>query len=123
MNEFTLLGRLTKDVDLRKSQNGNSFAYINIATPRDKEHTDFIDVMLFGATADFAGKYFCKGKYIAVKGHIDTSSFEKEGRRVYVQKLVGDRVYFAGYNNTPASHESGDNSDFLPGVEEGDLPF
>ncbi len=113
MNNFNILGRLSKDPDLRTSAGGKQFCYLSVAVPRDQEHTDFIDVTCFGNTAKFAADYFSKGKHIAITGHIDCSSYDKNGERVYMQKLVADRLYFAGFSKNETAVPQDAQSDFM----------
>ena len=123
MNNFNILGRLSKDVELQHSATGRAFCYLSVAVQRDEEHTDFIDVTCFGKTAEFVSKYFNKGKYICITGHIDCSSFEKNGERIYMQKLVADRIYFAGFSKSDAYTPQDASNDFSHTITEDNLPF
>ena len=124
MNNFNILGRLSKDVELQRSATGRAFCYLSVAVQRDEEHTDFIDVTCFGKTAEFVAKYFNKGKYICITGHIDCSSFERNGERKYMQKLVADRVFFAGFSKSDTTAPQGLDNDFSHVIPlDGKLPF
>lgn len=89
MNNVTLIGRLTKDPELKTTQSGISFCRFTVAVDRaygkDKEkQTDFISCTAWRGTADFIGKYFGKGQRIALTGSIQTGSYtDKDGRTVY----------------------------------------
>ena len=89
MNNVTLIGRLTKDPELKTTQSGISFCCFTVAVDRaygkDKEkQTDFISCTAWRGTADFIGKYFGKGQRIALTGSIQTGSYtDKDGRTVY----------------------------------------
>jgi single-strand DNA-binding protein len=106
MNRVILLGRLTKDVELKQTPNGVSVVNFTIAVNRrfDKEQADFINCIAWRNTAEFVAKYFSKGSSIAVVGSIQTGSYEKEGQKVYTTDVNVEEVYFAG---SKASNESG----------------
>jgi single-strand DNA-binding protein len=103
MNNVSLVGRLTKDVELRyttkKMKAVGSFV---LAVDRDikkvsgDKTADFIPIVTWGKTAEFASKYFAKGHRIALQGSIHTRMWEDdEKNRHYVTEVVADRVYFA----------------------------
>ena len=132
MNKAILLGRLTKDVELKQTPNGVSVARFTIAVNRrfDKETADFISCVAWRNTAEFVAKYFSKGSSIAVVGSLQTGSYEKDGQKVYTTDVNVDEAYFAG---SKASSESGasegaenvqqDFSGFTPIATDDDLPF
>lgn len=131
MNKFELVGRLTQDVILKQSATGKYYGYINIAVQRRGDKTDFIDITIFDATAQFAARYFKRGSWVSVVGRIDASTYEKDGQKVYGLRLVGDELGFCGYNKGDAPQGVGtsdsDSGDFLTTVavsaSEDDLPF
>lgn len=96
INSTILIGRLTRDPELRKSQSGTSVLSFNLAVNRkfNKEETDFINCVCFNHTADFISKYLGKGSLISVEGRIQTRNYEdkKTGNRVYVTEVVADSV-------------------------------
>lgn len=107
MNLVVLYGRLTRDPELRYSQNGmaNTFATIAVDRGMSREKrqeaeasgqptADFIGIKAFGKTAELLGNYFHKGNRIAVEGRISTGSYEKNGERVYTTDVVVGRVHF-----------------------------
>ena len=121
MNQMQLLGRITHKPELRQSASGTSYLFLSLAIPRNKEKTDFPEVVFFGRSAEFVEKYFDKGDYIAITAHIETDSYDKNGERVYTQKIVADRAEFAGYKKGAGS--TGQN-DFLPcAITDDNLPF
>ncbi|HEX2925222.1 MAG TPA: single-stranded DNA-binding protein [Ruminiclostridium sp.] len=103
MNNVSLVGRLTKDVDLRyttkKMKAVGSFILAVDRDPRkvtNEKTTDFIPIVTWGKTAEFADKYFSKGHRIALQGSIHTRMWEDEDKnRHYVTEVVADRVFFA----------------------------
>ncbi|WP_077075556.1 single-stranded DNA-binding protein [Aedoeadaptatus urinae] len=107
MNLVVLYGRLTRDPELRYSQNGmaNTFATVAVDRGMSREKrqeaeasgqptADFIGIKAFGKTAELLGNYFHKGNRIAVEGRISTGSYEKNGGRVYTTDVVVNRVHF-----------------------------
>lgn len=103
MNNVSLVGRLTKDVDLRyTSKNSKAVASFVLAVDRDvkkmseNKRTDFIPIVTWGKTAEFSSKYFAKGHRIALQGCIHTRMWEDDQKnKHYVTEVVADRVFFA----------------------------
>lgn len=103
MNNVSLVGRLTKDVDLRyTAKKAKAVGSFVLAVDRDirkvagDKTTDFIPIVLWGKTAEFASKYFAKGNRIALQGSIHTRMWEDETKnKHYVTEVVADKVYFA----------------------------
>lgn len=103
MNNVSLVGRLTKDVDLRyTSKNSKAVASFVLAVDRDvkkmseNRRTDFIPIVTWGKTAEFSSKYFAKGHRIALQGSIHTRMWEDDQKnKHYVTEVVADRVFFA----------------------------
>lgn len=110
MNSINLVGRLTRDVEARVSQNGNAMARFTLAVDRGlskqqrqeaeqkgQPTADFISCIAFGKTAELITNYFAKGGQMGLQGRIQTGSYEnKEGQRVYTTDVVVDRVHFVG---------------------------
>lgn len=99
MNRVCLMGRLTRDPELRQTQNGVSVTSFSIAVNRkyDKETADFIDVVAWRQTAEFVTRYFGKGDMIAVEGVIQTRTYEdRQGNNRKAVEVVADQVYFCG---------------------------
>jgi single-strand DNA-binding protein len=99
MNKAILMGRITKDVELRQTQNGTPVASFTVAINRrfNKEETDYINCVAWKQQAEFVSKYFGKGRMIAVVGSIQTRSWENaEGEKRYATEVVADEVYFTG---------------------------
>ena len=102
LNEVTLMGRLTRDPDVRMTQNGTTAANFALACERDyapqgqDRETDFFDIVAFGKTADFAGQYFAKGQLVAVKGRLQQRDWtDKQGNKRRTTEILADRCYFA----------------------------
>lgn len=120
MNQVQLLGRITHTPELRQSASGTNYLFLSIAVLRNKEKTDFPEVVFFGRSAEFVNKYFEKGDYIAISAHIETDSYDKNGERVYTQKIVADKAEFAGYKKGVSGGAA--QNDFFPGTMPDDAP-
>lgn len=141
MNTVVLIGRLTKDVDLRETQDGNYMASFTLAVDRQlsKEKksefeskgiptADFIRIVVWGAQARTCATYLQKGRLVAVKGRIQTGSYEKDGIRRYTTDVIAENVQFLEWgdrNDSSApsrgTDEFGDISGFEP--TDQDIPF
>ena len=97
MNKWIGMGRLTKDPETRYTQNNKAVTTFTIAINRrfNKDETDFIPVVTWGKTAEFAGNYFTKGLQVAVIGSVQTRTYESNGTKHYVTEVIADEVYFA----------------------------
>jgi single-strand DNA-binding protein len=95
MNFVGIIGRLTKDVVLKKTTNGTSVVGFTLAVNRAKEGADFIPCVAYNQTADLMDKYLSKGSQIAVQGRINTRNYDNEaGQKVYVTEVIADRIEF-----------------------------
>lgn len=96
MNKCIIIGRLTKDIDVRSSQSGTSVAKFTVAVDRrtKEKETDFINCTAFGKTAEVLQKYVRKGHRIGIVGHIQTGSYEKDGHKVYTTDVIVDEIEF-----------------------------
>ena len=145
MNKVILMGRLTKDPEVRYSQGEGAMAIArySLAVDRrfnrnnDDNNTDFINIVAFGKAGEFAEKYLHKGTKVLVTGRIQTGSYtNKEGQKVYTTDVVVEEQEFAEskgsssndgdstyVSNRPAPASAGDGFMNIPdGIEE-DLPF
>ena len=102
LNEVILMGRLTRDPDVRMTQNGTTAANFALACERDyapqgqDRETDFFDIVAFRNTADFVGQYFAKGQLVAVKGRLQQREWtDKQGNKRRTTEILADRCYFA----------------------------
>lgn len=101
MNKAFLIGRLTRDPELRYSSSNAAIVNFSIAIDRQytntqgQRETDFINIVAFQKQAENIKKYVTKGSMVAVDGRIQTRNYEdKDGKRVYVTEVVADRVQF-----------------------------
>ncbi len=116
MNKVILMGRLTRDPEVRYSQGdqATAIARYTLAVDRrfrrdsDQQTADFIPCVAFGRTGEFAEKYFRKGTKIAVTGRIQTGSYtNKEGQRVYTTEVIVEDQEFAESKNANNGDGSG----------------
>lgn len=100
LNHITLMGRLTRDPELRRTDSGISVASFTLAVDRDyskgsEKETDFIDIVAWRSTAEFVEKYFSKGRMAVVSGRLQIRSWkDKEGNNRKTAEVVADNVYF-----------------------------
>jgi single-strand DNA-binding protein len=133
VNSVNLIGRLTKDADIRYTQNGVPVANFTVAVNRiKKDEADFINCIAFNKTAENLANYMSKGSLIGVSGSIQTRSYEnKEGRRVYVTEVVANQVTFLerkkSDTSTAAQHYSDNREPFEYSnsidISDDELPF
>jgi len=147
MNNIALMGRLTRDPILRKTQSGLPVASFSLAVdrgyaPKDggERQTDFIDIVVWRGTAEFVSRYFTKGQMAAVTGRLqirDWTDREKNKRRS--AEVVAESVYFTGSKKSrEESFSAADSVDFIKSgfaptvdspdftefdVDDGELPF
>lgn len=101
MNKVILIGRLTKDVDLKYIQEGKAVANFTLAVDRPfknqqgEKEADFIRIVVWGKQAENCGNYIRKGRLVAVSGRLQTRSYEAEdGQRKYITEVVAGEVKF-----------------------------
>ena len=112
LNVITVMGRLTRDPELRRTGSGIAVASFTVAVDRDfaqdgKKETDFVDCVAWRQTGEFVSKYFKKGSMIAVKGRLQIRSWtDKDGNKRKTAEVVADNCYFgstksdSGYSNS-----------------------
>lgn len=126
MNKAILIGRLTRDPDIRKS-NDTMVARYTLAVDRFKDGADFISCVAFGKSAEFADKYLKKGTKIAVTGHIQTGSYEnREGQKVYTTDVIVETHEFVEPKNARQEEPQETPDDFVAVPDDADidgLPF
>ena len=102
LNHITIMGRLTRDPELRRTGSGIAVASFNVAVDRDfggrdggEKETDFIDCVAWRQTGEFVSKYFTKGRMIVVSGRLQIRSWtDKDGNKRRTAEVVADNVYF-----------------------------
>ena len=137
LNHITIMGRLTRDPELRRTGSGIAVASFTVAVDRDfasresgERETDFIDCVAWRQTGEFVSKYFTKGRMAVVSGRLQIRSWtDKDGNKRRTAEVVADNVYFGeskrssdssnasyggnsyggGYSNAPAPNYGGSN--------------
>ncbi len=138
MNKAILMGRLTRDPELRyTSANNTAVCSFTIAVNRkfskqgEERQADFIPIVAWDKTAEFCSKYFTKGQQVAVVGRIQTRTWDdNEGKKHYVTEVIAEEAFFAdskkGEGNlpkAPSGRENGPEDGFFPISEDDELPF
>lgn len=126
MNKVILMGRLTRDPDVRYSQGENATAVARFTLAVDRRFkrdgdatADFINCVSFGKAAEFAEKYLRQGAKIAVTGRIQTGSYtNKDGVKVYTTDVVVEEQEFA--ESKAASAQNNESSNNIPSIDAGD---
>lgn len=118
MNKVILMGRLTKDVEMRQTPNGIAVARFAIAVNRRFKNAngeydvDFINCIAWRKTGEFISRYFQKGSMIAVVGSIQTRSWDgNDGKKQYATEVIVDEVYFTGSKSESGTGGNTDLSD------------
>ena len=150
LNRIILMGRLTRDPELRHTQSGTAVASFTLAVDRDfksrdggERATDFIDIVAWRSTAEFVSKYFTKGRMAVVEGRLQIRDWtDRDGGKRRSAEVIADNVYFgdskreggSDFGSAPAygtpapsrgyAAPAGGQSDFAEiGEEDGELPF
>ena len=135
LNNISLCGRLVQDIELKTTNTGKSVAQFTLAVERDfmvngEKETDFIPIVVWGGTAEFASKYFSKGKLMLVNGRVQVRKYQdKDGNNRNATEVVANNIYFGGdKGESKPSVDVNPNNDPLKNFVEdnsldGDLPF
>ena len=149
LNKIILMGRLTRDPELRRTQSGTAVTSFSLAVDRDfksqggDKETDFIDIVAWRNTAEFVSKYFTKGRMSVVEGRLQIRDWtDRDGGKRRSAEVIAENVYFgdskreggsdygsapaysAPYSGYAAPAAPGGHSDFAEiGEEDGELPF
>lgn len=142
MNSVSLIGRLTRDPEVRYgAASQTAVARFSIAIDRGRDRdgndrgADYPNIVCFGKTAELVEKYLGKGRLVGITGRIQTGSYEKDGKKVYTTEVLADRVEFLDRGDRSASDAQGGSSapafePSAPSVPEGfsqltddDIPF
>lgn len=101
LNRIIVMGRMTRDPELRRTNSGTAVASFSLAVDRDfktqsgEKETDFIDVVAWRNTAEFVSKYFSKGRMAVVEGRLQLRDWtDKDGNKRRTAEIVADSVYF-----------------------------
>ena len=117
------MGRLTKDPELRHTNNGNAVASFSIAVNSgygDEQKTDFINCVAWNKTAEFINNWFAKGRMIVLVGRLSTRNYEsQDGRKNYVTEVIVNEATFGDSKKDDTEQE---NNGFIP-VDNTGLPW
>ena len=127
LNKIILMGRLTRDPELRRTGSGTSVTSFPLAVDRDfkgqngDKETDFIDVVAWRNTAEFVSKYFSKGRMAVVKGRLQVRDWtDKDGAKRRSTEVLAESVYFGDSRRSDGAPAQISE---LPEEEAGNLPF
>ena len=138
LNHIILMGRLTRDPELRRTGSGTAVTSFTLAVDRDfksqsgEKETDFIDIVAWRSTAEFVSKYFAKGRMAVVEGRLQIRDWtDKDGGKRRSAEVIADSVYFGdskpNSQEPRAAHAAGgvdvSASDFAEIEGDGELPF
>ena len=140
LNHITIMGRLTRDPEMRSTQSGVAVASFTLAVDRDfggkdggEKQTDFIDCTAWRHTAEFVSKYFSKGRMAVVSGRLQIDNYtDNDGNKRKSAKVIADNNYFGDSKKDGAAGGQGDvAASFTPApsglvpvdVDDGELPF
>ena len=127
LNKIVIMGRMTKDPELRRTQSGTPVTSFTLAVDRDfksqsgEKEADFIECVAWKGSAEFVSKYFSKGRMAVVEGRLQISSWtDKEGNKRKAAQVVAESVYFGDSktNSAPADVVYEEIED-----DDSDLPF
>lgn len=124
LNKIVIMGRLTRDPELRQTQNQTPVASFTLAVDRDfGEETDFIDCVAWRKTAEFVSNYFSKGKMAVVAGRLQIRKWEdKDGNNRKSAEVVADNVYFGDSKKDSGTTEYSGFQE-ADDISDDDLPF
>lgn len=130
MNKFICNARLTKDVEVKVTQNNTKIANVSIAVKRNYKNTegvyesDFFNCVAFGNQAEFLEKYFKKGQEILISGHLQNRSWETEnGEKRYATDIIIETVDFIGTKQNNTSELENKPEVEVKEEDNSDLPF
>ncbi len=145
MNKVILLGRLTRDPEMKNTTTGKAVTRFSLAVDRrfknkeGQKDADFFNIVVWGKQAEFAAQYLTKGSQISLSGRLETRSYEaQDGQRRYVTEVIADEINFvssgqknatAGFQQTSAPQSNNNMSvmgldeDFHLMADDDDIPF
>ena len=129
LNRIIVMGRLTRDPELRRTNSGTAVASFAVAVDRDfksqsgEKETDFIDVVAWRNTAEFVSKYFSKGRMAVVEGRLQLRDWtDKDGNKRRNAEVLADNIYF-GDAKRDTDSGAAQPTGFTEIEDDGDLPF
>ena len=128
MNKFIGMGRLTDEPKISETQGGKKLARFTLAIDRMKDGADFPNFIAWEKKAEFMENYCHKGTKLLVEGHIQTGSYEKDGRKVYTTDIIAENIEFCEKkkaDETTGQPKENPSDEFMKipdGLQE-ELPF
>ena len=127
-NKAIIIGRLTKDVELKTTGSGVSVASFTVAVDRgygENKKTDFINCVAWRQTAEFISKFFAKGSQIGVEGSIQVRDYtDNNGNKRYVTEIVASSAFFVGSKESNGANAERNTGGFDPVLDDtADIPF
>lgn len=130
MNIVTLIGRLTKDPEVKFGNNGKACARFTLAITRtlNKEEADFINCVAFGKTAELIGEYLKKGNKLGLVGRLQVGSYEKDGEKRLTTDVIVDYIEFLESKSESSTSNEGKKeiskkSEEIPYEDDDEFPF
>ena len=135
LNRIILMGRLTRDPNLRYTESDTAVTTFSLAVDRDykrketgERETDFIDIVAWRQVGEFASRYFSKGRMMIVEGRLQTKNWtDPDGNHRKTMEVVADHLYFGDSKRerTDGADQNDTNAEdvFMPLEEDGELPF
>lgn len=132
LNKITIMGRLTRDPELRRTNSGIAVTNFALAVERDfggkdgEKETDFIECVAWRNTGEFVSKYFSKGRMAVVSGQLQIRRWkDKDGNNRSTAEVVADSVYFGdSKKESDTTQDAPPQNDFAPiDYDDGQLPF
>lgn len=131
LNRIIVMGRMTRDHELRRTNSGTAVASFTVAVDRDfksqsgEKETDFIDVVAWRNTAEFVSKYFSKGRMAVVEGRLQLRDWtDRSGNKRRSAEIVADNVYFGDSKRDGGdAAQSEPQSGFSEVEDDGNFPF
>ena len=126
MNLVTLIGRLTRDPELKYSQSGKAFTKFSIAVTREfnRDEADFINCIAWDKRAEAICEYLRKGRRIATQGRISVNSYEKDGETKWITEVIVDKFEFVdSANNDTKESEKSKEKEEPEFIDDDSFPF
>lgn len=130
LNKIIIMGRLTRDPELRRTPSGTAVASFSLAVERDfkgqngERETDFIDVVAWRNAAEFASKYFTKGRMAVVEGRLQVRDWtDNENRKRRTAEVVAENIYFGDSKREEPQDTYQELGEIAELDDDGDLPF
>jgi single-strand DNA-binding protein len=127
LNKSILIGRLTRDVEVKYTQNNKAVASFTLAVNRKyskegEQQADFIPIVTWGKSAEFASKYFKKGMQVSIVGRIETRSWDDQnGQKRYATEVIAEELGFA--EGRKSENVAVENTNEFSTITDDDLPF